>query len=914
MARAARLLDGTSALRCLVFEGAAGIGKSTVWQRALEVAEERGYRVLSCRPAGSEVQLAFAALGDLAAPVPEEVLQTLARPRREALEVALLRREGGAPGARAVGVALLEVLQRLARHAPLLVAVDDLQWLDAPSAHALQFALRRLGPEPVAVVATERVEGGAPRRWLEETLGAERVERVRIGPFSVGATNELLRSRLGVQFRRGTLLRIHEASGGNAFVALELARELERRGGDIAPGEPLPLPTGVEDLVGERLGQLPQRTRRLLLAAGALTRPTVEQLVRLDGGGARALRLAEQAGVIEVSDGIVRFTHPFLALLPYHELTAVARRRLHARLAAVAASAEERARHAALSVDGPNAAVAAALDAAAAEAGARGAAEAAAELSALAAQRTPPTDHERRCERLLSAAEWHQRAGELDSAIARAEDALASAQALGPARARAYALLGSVRCDTESVAAGIELYERALREPAGPARLRAEVHQKLAWILFAAGETQSARRHARAAVRLAGDDAAIAASATATAAQVEVARTGRAPRRLLDRALALERSARAARPSIWIETEPSILEGVVLLWAGELEQATEPLQRMHATARASDDPWLLMHSLAYLSSLETGLGRPRAGLDLAARYLALATESGLDAQRAGALWPYAAAAAWLGRADDVRSAAVEAAGIAEQTGHRLFLIGGLAARGALDLSLGRTETAAAALERAYVLARESGIVPLGRFGLGPVAVEALAELGRLERAEALAREVTAQAETIRRPWALALARRCAGMLAGAREDHETMEREFRRALAEHARQPRPLEEARTRLAFGGALRRAGRKRDARSTLEAARDAFESAGAAAWAARTQDELRRIGGRQAAAGGQLSATEAQIAELVASGRSNAETAATLRLSPRTVEWNLSKIYRKLAVRSRSELAATLNTGRG
>jgi DNA-binding NarL/FixJ family response regulator len=481
-------------------------------------------------------------------------------------------------------------------------------------------------------------------------------------------------------------------------------------------------------------------------------------------------------------------------------------------------------------------------------------------------------------------------------------------------RGRAYGLLGSVRCDTDSLEVAVELYERALQEPGASPELLAEVHQKLAWVRFAAGETEAARRHAQAAVRLAAGDASIAAPASATAAQVEVARTGRVPRRLLGEALALDGSARVSRPSMWIETGPSILEGVVLLWAGELEEASEPLQRTHAAAVEGDDPWLLTHSLAYLSALETGLGRPRRGLELARRYLDMASETGLAAQRAGGLWPYAAAAAWLDRPDKARSAAEEVVEIALRTGHRLYLIGGLATLGGIELSVGRARAAAAALERARELARQSGIVPLGRFGILPDAVEAAVALGDLERAEEIAGDLTACADRLARPWALALAARCAGLVAAAHDDWDTMESAFARALVHHGDQPRVLPHARTQLVFGRCLRRAGRKRDARVTLEDALETFRSAGATSWAERAGEQLRRIGGRQTPARGELSATEAKIAELVARGRSNAEAAAELQLSPRTVEWNLSKIYRKLAVRSRSELAASLRANPG
>jgi DNA-binding CsgD family transcriptional regulator len=352
-----------------------------------------------------------------------------------------------------------------------------------------------------------------------------------------------------------------------------------------------------------------------------------------------------------------------------------------------------------------------------------------------------------------------------------------------------------------------------------------------------------------------------------------------------------------------------VLEGVVSLWRGELEQGRAPLEQAHRVAVESGDPWLLMHSLAYLSALETGSGDPRRGLELARRYLALAAETGQEPPRLAALWPLATAAAWLGRADEVRSVSAEALAIAGRTGQRLYAIGCLAALGDLELSLGASVAAVAALARARELAGEGGIVAVGRISILPAAVEALVASDDLEQAASAAEELRAHAAGVDRPWLGALADRAGGLVAAAGGDLKTARQLLDRSLVMHALQPRPLERARTELVRGSVLRRCGAKREARLSLEAAEATFAAAGAEAWREQAARELGRIGGRRAPAGDRLSETESRIAELVAAGRTNAETARELRLSPRTVEWNLSRIYRKLSVRSRSELAATL-----
>ena len=208
----------------LVLAGDPGIGKSTLWLAGVEAAREQGLRVLTARPAEAEQQLALTGLADLLDGVVEEVLPELSPPQRRALEIALLIEDVDEQGSdpRALGVALRSALSFLARHAPLVVAIDDVQWLDRSSASALGFALRRLDGSNVASC------------WLGAAMRAHSSARstrtgpscCAVGPLSIGATHLLLQRRLGRQFPRPTLIRVHEISGGNPFYALELARGL----------------------------------------------------------------------------------------------------------------------------------------------------------------------------------------------------------------------------------------------------------------------------------------------------------------------------------------------------------------------------------------------------------------------------------------------------------------------------------------------------------------------------------------------------------------------------------------------------------------------------------------------------------------------------------------------------------------
>ena len=278
-------------------------------------------------------------------------------------------------------------LRLLARDRPLCLAVDDVQWLDAASLAALRYALARLEPEPVAALLA--VRGDVPA-WLRRAVPEGRLRTVEVGGLSVGAIQELLRARLDATFPRPTLIRLWETSRGNPFFALELARALQRRGGTLAPGEELPIPSDLDELLHARLDGLSAAALEVARAVAALADPTVP-LVEAAVGRRADAGLAETlaARILELDGERLRFTHPLLGSAVAARQTPSRRRSLHARLAKIVPTAEERARHLALATAEPSREIAAILEDAARSAHARGAPATAAELAEQALRLTP---------------------------------------------------------------------------------------------------------------------------------------------------------------------------------------------------------------------------------------------------------------------------------------------------------------------------------------------------------------------------------------------------------------------------------------------------------------------------------------------------------------------------------------------
>ena len=889
-------LDEDGGSRAFVLEGDPGIGKSTLWLAGIEAARERGLRVLESRPAEAERGFANAALGDLLEPTLDDVLPELAPPRRRALEVALALEDDpdAAVDPRTLAIAVRNALEVLASAGPVVVAVDDVQWLDASSAGALAFALRRLRDENVLFLFARRVGEAMEAPDLGSALPADRAERLRVGPLSLGATQRLVQARLGTTLARPTLLRVHEASGGNPLYALELARALAEHGAGGDPTRPLPVPETLEGLVRARLDVLPEATRDALALAAAVGRASPE-LLRAAGVSESALDPARDARIVEVN-GAIRFTHPLLASVLYHGLAAAQRREAHRRLAEVVADPIGRARHLALGTDLPDAEIAATLEDAARQASARGSVVAAAELGEHALRLTPPADDDDRHRRAIAAAHSHIAAGEVARARTLADEL---GHLDGPRRAEVL-LLRAELVDS-NLHETISLRREALKAASDRPELQALIHQRLGlYVRFSEGG-EAAEEHAHAAVDLAErlDDDALRAGALASLALIRFnAGKPDAPR--------LAEQARELAVATG-DTEPLIVTSFclvhVLVWSSQLERARELLRQLQRDWSARDER-VAQETWWYLSIAELRSGR----WSLAEQYADRARELNLlhanDETEDPAVWlPLALAAAHRGHLELARERAEYGRRIAGEQG--AMMPGLEAAIGVVELWSGDANAAAERFASADRGAAEAGQFEPGIRWWRPEHVEALLELGRVDDALEVLGELEAIAQQLSRAWTLAHAARCRGLVAATQGDIEQAAALLEDAVTQHEAVSDSFGRARALLALGIVRRRERHKRAARDAIDAALAGFEALGAEGWAAKARAELGRISGRRRDEG--LTPAERRVAALVAEGRTNREVAAALFLGERTVESHLTQVYAKLGVRSRAELAS-------
>jgi DNA-binding CsgD family transcriptional regulator len=890
----------------LFVEGEPGIGKTTLWGEGRRLAGERGYSVLACRAVESEAKLGFAGLGDLLEPVLDEALPNLPAPQRRALEVALLRAERaqGSASSRAVAVACLNVLRWLALRAPVLVAVDDFPWLDAASRRVLDFALRRLDQEAVGFLLAAR------RSLAAETSMSlpahEDVRRLRPAPLGAEEIGALVRSQLDLVLPSPLVKRLHDASGGNPFFALEIARALAR--GDGRPGA-LPLPENLRELVRARLAQLPAGTRQALLYAAALAAPTVPLVSKALGRKADgALAKASEHGVIRLADERILFTHPLLASTLYADAPVPRRRTVHRRVAAVVPESEQQALHLARASSAPDADVADAIEEGAERAEARGAQDTAADLFEWAATFTPGGRVGDRLRREIKAAECLFRLGETRRARRLLETVTVSADR-GPERARALYRLGVVSMFEGDLARA----ELALDEAAAAAEediLGAQIECDRAILYSWSGDFARARAHIARALELGeatGDPERLGGALELQALDTLV--TGRGfDRAAFDRARDLRGRHTGDSPLL----VPSQIFGAALLHIGEVDEARRVLEEIVAWHDERGEEQSLPFVLATLAWVECRAGDWRRAYELAMRADALGQDVGQPASRLEALLARALVEAHLGDADAARRSAAEATALAGSARLRLhpedWLEGVL---GFLELSLRNLAEA-----RSHFQAARERFVGLGfheaLYVSVPDEVEVLVGRGELERAEVLLDQLEQGVDAPHRRWVEpSLDRSRALLLAARRELPAALER-LERAQRGHELLPFPFELGRTLLAKGIVERRAKRRRAARESLSQALAIFERLGARLWAEQAQAELRRIGGR-APRGPGLTATEERVAELAAQGRTNREIAATLFLSVNTVQAYLKRAYRELGVRSRTELAASFDPHR-
>ena len=884
-----------------VLPGEAGIGKTTLWLAGVEAASARGYRILSSRPSEAETRFSFAGLSDLLGSAASDVLPQLPPVQQRALGAALLLGESEIHADdRAVAAAFLGALRLLAADSPVCLAVDDVQWLDVASLVALQYALARLDREPVAVLLAVR---GEPPTWLRRAVPEGRLRTVQVGGLSLGAIHELLHARLDAAFPRPTLLRLWETSRGNPFFALELASALQRRGGTLAPGEELPIPSELDELLHARLAGLSAPALEVTRLVAALADPTVtlvESAVRRRADADLAETLA--ARILELDGERLRFSHPLLGSAVAARQTPASRWSLHARLAEVAPGAEERARHLALATVRPSREIASVLEDAAHVAHARGAPAAAAELAEQALRITPAAEVDASRRRVLLAADRHYESGDNGRAIALLEQARA-ATPRGVEHAAVLVHLAPVQAEIVGLREAISLYEEALAEAEGDDALEATIQLKLADLMR---YTESAGRglaHAELAVQAASrvGDARLRCLALAEFGALHF-NTGRGiPRAAMEQALELERSL----PEWPLADAATWIFGHQLVWSGELDRARRLLHEWLEAVKTRDDPERAS-PLWYLSILEWRAGNWELAARYAAESLTLREQVGHDSPPAR--WPNAIIAAHRGEVEAARAHAERALAGAEAADNRVAQSGERWVLGFLELSLGNPAAALEQLRPAHEIRDAFLLEPGMRVELADT-LEALIAVGELDEADAVLITWQERAAAVDRAWALAILARCRGLLLATRGDLEGAFASFERALAEHARCTDPFHHTRTLLALGRTQRRAKKRAAARTTLEDALARFERLGAPLWAEQTRTELARIGGR-APSRGELTEAEQRIARLVGEGRTNRDVATALFLTEHSVETALTRVYRKLGVRSRGELARLLS----
>jgi DNA-binding CsgD family transcriptional regulator len=899
----AGISDGAAAF---FLEGDAGMGKTTLWSAGVAQAEARGLRVLRALPAESETELSFAGLGDLLDPVLADVLDVLVPAQRRALSRALVLDddEGTSPDPHAVGVAVLNVLRAASADRPLLVAVDDAQWLDDASAGAVGYAARRLRDERVGLLLSRRssvesIVAAAIRR----SLPSERIRVIDVGPLDLEGLHALVRQHLDLAVPRPLLAEVQHASGGNPFFALEIARMLTRGEAAVDSGRQLPVPESLQELVRARLDALTPESRDFLLAAAAHAQPTTTIVEAATGVDPRAgLIPAIQAGIVEVDRDRIRFTHPLLAAGAYDVADFVRRKEIHARLAELLADPEARAWQLAASVDDPDETVASTLEDAAGHARARGALRPAALLLERARQLTPSERRPEQVRRAVEAAFLHFEAGDSRRAEAQLRHVLAPLEP-GPERARALVVLARIRLYEAPDEAG-ELFEQVVGTAGADRQTLALAHEGLAACsVWRFERFDDALRHVDAALSLAtelgdltlaGDVQLVRLSAEALLGRPSTAATAEETRAL-----------QAAAMDVRILDQPLCSLAEYWIWIDEHDEARAALMDLLRTAEDLGDesarPWLLF----LLGELELLVGNPEAGFERAREGREAAEQTGLPLFESRALALESLAHALRGRHEPARRVA---AAVLEHGSDGFVALVASAALGALDLSLDRPGEVVEHLAAQTAFARREGIVEPGATRFVIDHVEALIALGRTLEAVELLEWYEGNARRLGRVSALANCARCRGLLEAQAGDLEAALPALAKALDQHAAVGLPLDHGRTLLALGATQRRLKRRREARATLGEALALFERIGAALWAERARAELKRISGR-AASPGVLTPAEERVAALVAVGKTNKEVAAALYLSDRTVEGHLARIFGKLGIRQRTEVAGAL-----
>ena len=891
--------------RALLLLGVAGIGKSTVWFEAVRLAEARGYRVLRARPAESEARLSYTVLADLVGPAFDETRAALPAPQERALAATLLRVATDEPAdPRTTATALVGVLGELAREGPVLVAIDDVQWVDAASERALEFAARRL-PAQLGLLLARRTEGedDAPLE-LDRALPEDRLRRICLGPLSLASLHHIVSSRLARPLTRPMLARIAQASRGNPFFALEIARALAGAGEESGGQRPLPVPRSVQTLAAERVGALSLAAQEAVLVAAALSRPTIETVAAAleDEREARSAILeAEEAGVLVTEQGRVRFTHPLLASAVYGAASGARRGQLHRRLAAVVTDEEERARHLAQSATHADEATASTVEQAARQAALRGAFDAAVELFAAACRLTPADRDEVLVRRTLGHASSLLKTGDVAGARLLAEGAMAR-DLPAAMQAQRLQLLAEAGWDDGSIGLATAYLEQALSMAAGDSALSARISARLV-LIGVPGEPARALEHAERAVQQvsADQEPEVVSSLLIDLCLLDLL-LGRTPRtELMQRGLELEAGA---GPDAYPHPVP-------LIWfqcIDDVEATRERYVRESDWARDHGDEPHGAERLAYLALVEFQAGRCELAEELIER--SCDTIEGRLEVGGRFAYPFAWRSlidAHRGRLDRARATLrplVEETARAEKAWWAAILLSVL---GFVEYAAGDHQAADRALTQMRKLLDQIGIKDGLLDRTEPFHVELLVQLGDVDRARETLARLEQRGRTFPRIWidatlprARAIVTAAEGDLAGALAALDTLDLEATSRL--------PFELGCVWLTRGRVHRRAKQRRAAAAAFREALEIFERLDAPTWAEQTRGELDVVGPKRRAPD-ELTATELRVAELAATGLTNRGIAQAAFISEKTVEAHMARVYRKLGIRSRAELGARM-----
>jgi DNA-binding NarL/FixJ family response regulator len=886
--------------RALVISGVPGIGKTTLCEAATRLARESGYRVLSARASSTEAPRPFSTLIDLCDGVDDEDLACLPELQRTALEVALLRKRPGddPPDARAIALGFRGVIQKACAKAPLLIAVDDVHWVDPSSLEVLAFLARRLREERACFVMTRSSERSTT---IEDAFERSAVQLLQLGPMSFGAVRRLLLDRLGLSLPRSVLHRMVDITDANPLFLLELGREILTRGVPDSVDD-LPIPAGIEDLFDKRIAELLPSLRLALMALALCPDIGLDGLTRL--ADQDTLDELVDRGLVEIDGQRVRSTHPLLGATAVRGAGRRARRDLHLTLAGVLDDREQTAMHLALASEATDPALAETLADAAPRATARGARQQAAEL-ARHALRLTPAESPCRSERVLALAECLETAGEMQRMTDLLTVELESLPA-GTSQARAWLML-SEGAGSRRLADMAEMRRRALAAAPEDPVVRARVLAKQA--SNAAGSTitniPQAQAWAAEAVALTEGAGLTIRRSGLYALAWATAMSGQP----VDDLCAASRAM--SDVNAYIAVTPERVAGQRQVWRGEVGAARKALQRLLTLAdeRGEVESYALMR--LHMCELYLRAGEWDAAEGLLSEWAESADRELMfrpKYERCRALL-----AAGRGNAAETHEWATLAVTRGRETGCRWDEFEGLRAAATALLLTRQPAAAADMLRQVWSSCETEGVLEPGVFPVAPDLVQALVEADEVDEAAGVSTRLASYPEIGAHPWAFVTANRCSSlvMLATPTGDHGAAAHQLSDAAVAYDSLGLRFDAARCLLSLGRAQRRLRQWGLARVALEQAVALFDRIGSGGWAEDARSELERTGTRGGNAAGHLTPSEQRAAELAAAGLSNKEIARELVVTVHTVEVHLSRVYAKLGVSSRGRLAAQLRS---